>query len=175
MRNKIGRFFPTLLVTSISIATIVSPAHAGFLDGINDALRGVNNTVNSIQGTQQNAGGTLGNLTNLLGIGGKPASNAAPGDPTAQVLDIYSKWYTSVTPAEKEIVNLLTTSYAEDKPMSFGDFSKSPMYQGKDTQGKSQASAIFFKFSEVIKAVGPQKDKFLAYAFCVNGGGKNCK
>jgi hypothetical protein len=175
MRNKIGRFFPALLMTSISIATVVSPARAGFLDGINDALRGVNNTVNSIQGTQQQTTGTLGNLTNLLGIGGQPANNGAPVDSTAQVLDIYAKWYMGVTPAEKEIVNLLTTSYAEDAPMTFAAFSKTPAYKDKDAQGKSQASAIFFKFSEVIKAIGPQKDKFLAYAFCVNGGGKNCK
>jgi hypothetical protein len=176
MRNNISRLLPVILMIGVSVNAIGSPAQAGpfdFLNGINNTVNDVNNTVNGIKGTQQNTGSAIGNLTNLLGIG-KPASNNS-GDPTAQVLEVYSKWYTSVSPADKEIVNMLTTQYAEDTPMTFAAFSKTPFYKGKDAQGKSQASATFFKFSEVIKAVGPQKDKFLAYAFCVNGGGKDCK
>jgi hypothetical protein len=176
MRNNIARLLPVVLMVGVSMNTLARPAQANpfdFLNGINRTVNDVNNTVNSVKGTQQNAGGALGNLTNFLGIG-QPASNNS-SDPTAQVLEVYAKWYTSVSPADKEIVNMLTTQFAEDTPMTFAAFSKTPFYKGKDAQGKSQASATFFKFSEVIKAVGPQKDKFLAYAFCVNGGGKDCK
>jgi hypothetical protein len=176
MRTNISRLLPVVLMVGVSMSALASPVQAGpfdFLNSINSTVNDVNNTVNGIKGTQQNTGSAIGNLTNLLGIG-QPASNNS-GDPTAQVLQVYSKWYSSVTPVDKEIVNMLTTQYAEDTPMTFAAFSKTPFYKGKDAQSKSQASATFFKFSEVIKAVGPQKDKFLAYAFCVNGGGKDCK
>jgi hypothetical protein len=175
MAIDISKILPSLLTIGISIVA-TEPAHAnpfGFINDINNALGGVNNTVNSIKGTQQNAGSTLGNLTNLLGVS-QPANNTS-GDPTSQMLDIYSKWYSNVSASDKEIINWLTTQYAEDTPVNFSAFAKSPLYQGKDAQGKSQASALFFKFNELTKAVGPQKDKFLAFAFCVNGGGKNCK
>ena len=178
MKNNIGKIFPALLTISISIAAAIEPAHAnpfGFLNDINNAVSGVNNTVNSIKGTQQNTGNALGNLTNLLGISQPATNNADSGDSTSQVLDIYSKWDNNISASDKEIINWLTTQYAEDTPVNFSAFSKSPLYQGKDPQGKSQASALFFKFTELTKAVGPQKDKFLAFAFCVNGGGKNCK
>jgi hypothetical protein len=170
------KFLPVLLTIGVALTAITQPAQAGpfgFLDDINSALHGVNSTVNSIKGTQQNTSGTLGNLTNMLGIG-QPANNNS-SDQSAQLLDIYSKWYTSMTPSDKEIVNWLTTQYAEDQPITFGAFSKTPLYKGKNEQDKPKASATFFKFSEVIKAVGPQKDKFLAFAFCVNAGSTNCK
>jgi protein tyrosine/serine phosphatase len=173
---NINRFLTSTLLVCISTVTIFQPAQAGsfdFLNDINNAAKDVNDTVNSVKGTQQNTSNTLGNLTNFLGIGQVDNSNS--GDPTDRLLDIYSKWYISVSPEDKETINLLTTKYAEDTPITFADFTKSPTYQAKDTRGKSQSSALFFKFNEVVKTVGPQKDKFLAYAFCVNGGGKNCK
>ncbi len=163
------------MIISFGLTAIIRPAQAnpfGFLDDINRNVNGVNNTVNSVRGTQQNTSNTLGNLSNFLGIGQQASSLA---DPNTQILDIYSKWYTSMTPADKEIVNWLTSQYAEDMPISFAAFSKSPLYKKRSAQDKPKASAVFFKFSEVVKNVGPQKDKFLAFAFCVNGGSTNCK
>ncbi|MFM2303147.1 MAG: hypothetical protein RLZZ135_554 [Cyanobacteriota bacterium] len=177
MKNNISKILTALLTIGISIAT-AETAHAnpfGFLNDINNAVSGINNTVNSIKRTQQNTGDTLGNLTNLLGISQPANNNADSGGSTSQVLDLYFKWYNNISASDKEIINWLTTQYAEDTLVNFSGFSKSPLYQGKDSQGKSQASALFFKFNELTKAVEPQKDKFLAFAFCVNGGGKNCK
>jgi hypothetical protein len=172
--KNIAKFLPAFLILSTSLITVVKPAQAnpfGFLNDINRSINGVNDGVNGIRGTQANATGTLGNLSNLLGLS-KPET---PVDPNTQILDIYARWYVSMAPAEKEILNWLTTQYAEDKPIVFTTFSKSPLYKSMNAQTKTKASAIFFKYSEVIKAVGPQKDKFLAFSFCVNGGSTNCK
>ena len=116
----------------------------------------------------------MNNLSNILGIT-PPANNNNSTDSTAQILDIYSKWYTSMIPANQEIVNWLTTEYAEDRAITFATFSKTPLYESKSKQERLKVSVTFFKFSEVIKAVGPQKDKFLAFAFCMNSGSTDCK
>jgi hypothetical protein len=170
--NNTTKFLPALLTIGISLTTITQPAQANFefLDNINNTLNGVNTTINNVKDTQKNTSATLNNLTDLLGV--RPPVN---NDPSDQILEIYSKWYASVTPADKEIVNWLTTQYAEDRSITFGDFTKTPLYQSKSEQERLKVSATFFKFSEVIKAVGPQKDKFLAFAFCVNSGSTNCK
>jgi hypothetical protein len=174
--NYINKLLTSTLIVCSSTITIFQPAQAGtfdFLNDINHVTKDVNDTVNSVKETQQNTSSTLGNLTNFLGIGQVERGNS--GDPTDRLLDIYSKWYIGVSPEDKETINLLTTKYAEDTPITFADFTKSPAYQAKDARSKSQSSVLFFKFNEVIKNVGPQKEKFLAYAFCVNGGGTNCK
>jgi hypothetical protein len=161
-------------VVSASLIALATPAQAnpfGFLNQVNEALGGVNHTVNTVRGTGQHATGTLGNLSNLLGIA-QPSN--APADPNVQIMDIYAKWYGGMTPADKEIVNLLITQYAEDLPLTFANFSRTPLYKSKSAQDKPKASTTFFKFLDLVKAV-PQKDKFLAFAFCVNGGSSSCK
>jgi hypothetical protein len=183
----------TLLIGSIftlGISTIVSTNAARA-----DFFRDINNNINNIRGTQKNANDTAGNVTNILGIG-QPSnssnnsttninpislpttndnSNSKAGDANTQLSEGYFAWYSSLTPSDREIVKELTKKYAEDKSMTFADFAKTKYYKGKNDAAKSQASAVFFKFKETIDAVGPQKSKFLAYAFCVNGGGKDCK
>jgi hypothetical protein len=167
-----------LLVSTSWIAVSEKPAQAGpfdFLNQINSTINDVNNTVNGIKGTGANTNNALGNLTDLLGVGKSSSPAAAAADSTAQVLSVYADWYKAVSPVEKEIINSLTSEYAEQGSVNFAAFKASDLYKGKTSQEKQKASALFFKYSEVIKAVGPQKDKFLAFAFCVNGGATNCK
>lgn len=159
-----------LIATSYSIAT---PAQAGpfdFLNGINSTINQVNGTVNGVRDVHSNATGTLNNLNglgSLLGIG--------PSAPSTDLFEIYSKWYGSMPATEKEVVNVLITDFAEDKQLTFGGFKKSREYARLSPQAKSSASAIFFKFKEVSNAALPVKDRFLAFAFCLSGGGKECK
>ena len=81
-----------------------------------------------------------------------------------------------MSPAEKEIANALTSEYAEKGALDFGAFKASQLYKAvKTSQEKQAASALFFKYAEVVKVVGPQKEKFLAFAFCVNGGSTTCR
>jgi hypothetical protein len=171
-----SKIIPALLTIGISLTAITQPAQAGFgfLDDINSALHEVNSTLDSVKNAQQSTSVALNNLSNILGIA-QPTNNNNSTDPTAQILDVYSKWYTGMTPANQEIVNWLTTEYAEDRPITFGTFSKTPLYESKNKQDRIKVAVTFFKFSEVIKVVGPQKDKFLAFAFCMNSGSTNCK
>jgi hypothetical protein len=160
VKLNLVQLLPAFLV-SASLIALATPAQAnpfGFLNQVNEALGGVNHTVNTVRGTGQHATGTLGNLSNLLGIA-QPSN--APADPNVQIMDIYAKWYGGMTPAE-------------DLPLTFANFSRTPLYKSKSAQDKPKASTTFFKFLDLVKAV-PQKDKFLAFAFCVNGGSSSCK
>ncbi len=173
--NKIRTtsFLSGLALVAVSSAAIVRPAQANpfdFLNGINNTINQVNGTVNGVRDVHSNTNSTLNNiggLGNLLGIG--------PSAPSNDIRDIYASWYSTMSPSEREVVKVLVTEYAEDKVLGFSDFKKTPEYSRLSTSAKSTASAIFFKFKEVSKAAQPQKDNFLAFAFCVNGGAKKCK
>ncbi len=173
--NNTTKFLPALLTIGISLTAITQPAQAGFgfLDDINSALNDVNSTLGSVKNAQQSTSVAINNLSNILGIAQPATSNSS--DPTTQILEIYSKWYTSMTPTDKEIVNWLTIQYAEDLPIAFATFKKTPLYENSSEEDRPKIASTFFKFSEVIKTVGPQKDKFLAFAFCVNSGSTTCK
>jgi hypothetical protein len=159
----------SLVLFSLSLSAI-RPAHAGFLDGITDAIRGVNNAVDGVKDTHRSLTGTVDNLSGLgtsLGL--------LPGAPSNDIFDIYGSWYGALSPSEKEVVKALVTEFAEDKQLSFAEFKKSPEYGSLSSQAKSAANAIFFKFKGVSTAATPVKDKFLAFAFCLSGGSTKCK
>jgi hypothetical protein len=178
-------------ICTLGMLTITNPTAARA-----DFFKDINNTLNNVRGTQENANNAAVNVNNILGGGqsdnntnnptnitpisspttnNNDSSNTRSGDPNMQIYENYFSWYSGLTPTEQEIVKELTRKYAEDKSMTFADLSKSRFYKGKNEATKSQVSAVFFKFKETIDTVGSQKTKFLAYAFCVNGGGKDCK
>jgi hypothetical protein len=107
------------------------------------------------------------NLARSLGL--------APQAPSTDIFDIYSSWYKSLSPSEKEVVNALLTEYAEDKQLSFATFNKSASYATLSPNAKSKANVIFFKFKEITVVTAPIKDRFLAFAFCLSGESANCK
>jgi hypothetical protein len=108
----------------------------------------------------------LGDLGNTLGIG-----LAKDKD----IFDTYSRWYGSVDSVEKKVIKALISDYADEKQLSFDGFKKSPQYAALSSKAKSQASAIFFKFKDITAETDKQKNKFLAFAFCLGGGSTNCK
>jgi hypothetical protein len=159
-----------LISASYSIASPVQAGPFDFLNGINSSINQVNGTVNGVRDVHSNATGTLNNLSSLgslLGIGSST--------PSTDLFEIYAKWYGSMPATEQEVVNVLITDFAEDKQLTFGGFKKSREYARLSPQAKSNASAIFFKFKEVSATALPVKDRFLAFAFCLSGGGKECK
>jgi hypothetical protein len=182
MSNKLSNYVVKISALTLFVATscaaFQSPAQAnpfGFLDQINKTVNDINGTVNSVKGTTANTGNAIGNLTNFLGIG-KSESPAANADPSDQVNGAYAAWYKGMSPAEKEIANALTSEYAEKGALDFSAFKSTDLYKAAKTSQEKQAiSAMFFKYSEVVKAAASKKDKFLAFAFCVNGGSTTCK
>jgi hypothetical protein len=165
------------LLVAVSTVTISSKsAQAGpfdFIDQINGKAKELNSTVNDLRQTGENTKSAIGNLSDLLGV--RKSSTPSSADPNVQALGIYADWYKEMSPSEKEIVNVLTTEYAEKGAIDFASFKATDLYKSKPAAQKTKASALFFKYNELIKAIAPQKDKFLAFAFCVNGGGTNCK
>ena len=186
MSNKISNYAKisalAIFAATSCVALSQRPAQAGpfdFLHQINNTVREVNGTVNGIKNTNAEASSAISNLTDLLGVGksAAPAAGAAAAaDPAAQVNGAYGAWYKGMSPAEKEIANVLTSEYAEKGALDFGAFKASQLYKAaKTSREKQAASALFFKYAEVVKVVGPQKEKFLAFAFCVNGGSTTCR
>ena len=182
LSNSVRISVLTLLAATGCVALSELPAQAGpfdFLNQINNTVREVNGTVNGIKNTGAETNSAIGNLTDLLGVGksAAPAAGAtAAADPAAQVNGAYGAWYKGMSPAEKEIANALTSEYAEKGALDFAAFKATDLFKAaKTSQEKQAASALFFKYAEVVKVVGPQKEKFLAFAFCVNGGSTTCK
>jgi hypothetical protein len=157
----------SVLIT-ISSALLLVPSFRVRADIFSDLDR-INQDINGTKGKIDNAGSTINGLGKLLGVG----NNNGSGDPSTQVLYVYADWYKTMSPLDKEVVNMLTTEYAEKGSLDFAGFKATNFYRIKNTQDKQRISGIFFKFNEVIK-VAP-KDKFLAFAFCINGGSTNCK
>ncbi len=185
MSNKISNYAKisalAIFAATSCVALSQRPAQAGpfdFLNQINSTVREVNGTVNGIKNTGAETNSAIGNLTDLLGVGksAAPAAGAPAADPAAQVNGAYGAWYKGMSPAEKEIANALTSEYAEKGALDFAAFKSTDLFKAaKTSQQKQAASALFFKYAEVVKVVGPQKEKFLAFAFCVNGGSTTCK
>lgn len=158
------------IIGSIATATMLVlvtsfNARADIFSEITNIKKTVEGTKDNIQG----AGSTLGDLGKMFGIGG----NNQPTDPSAQALSVYAEWYKTMSPMEKDVVSMLATEYAEKGTLDFAGFKGTNFYKTKTIAERQKMSGIFFKFNEVAK--NAQKDKFLAFAFCVNGGGTNCK
>jgi hypothetical protein len=178
MKSRIPAIISGLVLATATSAAIVKPAQAGpfdFLNNINNTINQVNGAINGVKDTQSNANNALSGLTNLLGIGGSNSNSGSAASAANDIRDIYANWYGNMSAAEKEVVRALVNDFAEDKVTSFADFKKTSDYSRLTPQAKDSASSIFFKFSEVTKAAKPQKDSFLAFAFCMNGGSKKCK
>ena len=169
-KPKSNKMKPLNLFVSITTSTLLLlmssfRADADIFSDINNAKR----TIDGTRGNIQNTGSTISDLGKMFGIG----NNSGSGDTNTQSLSIYADWYKTMSPMDKEVVNMLATEYAERGSLDFTTFKATNFYKIKTIEDRQRISATFFKFNEVVK-IAP-KDKFLAYAFCVNGGGTNCK
>jgi hypothetical protein len=150
--------------------TAVESARADLFGDLQRGVRQVNETVDGGRDLHRSVVGgvdNLGNLARSLGL--------APQAPSTDIFDIYSSWYKSISPSEREVVNALLTEYAEDKQLSFSTFNKSASYAALSPSAKSKANVIFFKFKEISVVTAPIKDRFLAFAFCLSSESTNCK
>jgi hypothetical protein len=160
----------SLTLLGISFTAIAESARADLFGDLQGGVHQVNETINTGRDIHKSVVGgidNLGNLARSLGL--------APQAPSTDIFDIYSSWYKSISPSEKEVVNALLTEYAEDKQLSFATFNKSVSYAGLSPMAKSKANVIFFKFKEISVVTAPIKDRFLAFAFCLSSGSTSCK
>jgi hypothetical protein len=160
----------SLTLLGLSFTTIAESARADLFGDLQRGVDRVNETINTGRELHKSVVGgveNLGHLARSLGL--------APQAPSTDIFDIYSSWYKSISPSEKEVVNALLTEYAEDKQLSFSTFNKSVGYAGLSSSAKSKANVIFFKFKEISVVTAPIKDRFLAFAFCLSSESTRCK
>jgi hypothetical protein len=159
----------SLTLLGISFTTAES-ARAGLFGDLQRGIDRINETVDTARDMHKSVVGgitNLGHLARSLGLAPQPAST--------DIFDIYSIWYKSISPSEREVVKALLTEYAEDKQLSFATFNKSTSYAALTPRAKSQANIIFFKFKEISVVTAPIKDRFLAFAFCLSSESASCK
>jgi hypothetical protein len=162
-------FLSSLTLLGISF-TAAESARAGIFGDLQRGIDRVNETIDSARDMHKSVVGgitNLGHLARSLGLAPQPAST--------DIFDIYSIWYKSISPSEREVVKALLTEYAEDKQLSFATFNKSAGYAALSPSAKSQANVIFFKFKEISVVTAPIKDRFLAFAFCLSNESASCK
>ncbi len=102
---------------------------------------------------------------------GNSSSTANSGD---QIFKIYEAWYGSLSGTDKETVSWLIMQYARNQAITFETISSTEWFMKKPTTQQSQISSVFFKLQQVINASANNRDRFLAFAFCINSGNGNC-
>lgn len=173
---RLNKGLAGLLSASLALIAIQAPASAGgfggLIDSVNNTVNRVNNTVYSLDRTINGTAYTINSLSETLGLNAssnKDSINAE--DPTGQVLQVYRLWYDGMPAADRETVSWLVMQHAQNQAVTFDTVATSDWFKQKPAAQQSQAAANFFKLQNILEATAQDRSRFLAYAFCVNGGG----
>lgn len=154
------------------LVTTQAPASAGFWNVL-DSINQVTNTINYLDNTINGTAYTLNSLGNTLGLNLSDRQDSINAeDPTGQVLQVYQIWYEELPTADQETVSWLVMQHAQNQSVTFETISNSDWFLQKTPTEQSQVAANFFKLQNIIEATAQEKNRFLAFAFCVNGGGQ---
>jgi len=168
---KIKTVLTGLVSATCLLAAAQVPASAGFGDVLNTIDR-VNYSVNRLDRTINGTTYTVNSLSNTLGLNSSDTENAVTSDdPTGQVLQVYQLWYEELPAADQENVAWLVMQQAQNQDVSFETVSSSDWFLQKTPAQQSQAASNFFKLQNITEATAQEESRFLAFAFCVNGGG----
>lgn len=172
---------PTKTLTGILSASLVlvcatSPASANPFSGILNTINEVNRTIRSTDNAINQTTNNLGSLTNTLGInlGSSGNDTLNETESTDQVLQIYQIWYNGLSSVDQETVSWLVMEHARNQTVTFDTVAASEWFQQKPITEQSQVSATFFQLQEIIDASAQDRNRFLGFAFCVNGGSEAC-
>lgn len=166
---RINKGLTAFVSAACILAAAQVPASAGFGDLLNTVDR-VNNTVNRLDRTINGTAYTINSLSNTLGINADSGSINAD-DQTGQVLQVYQLWYEDLAAPDQENVSWMVMQHAQNQDVSFETVSNSDWFLQKTPTDQSQAAANFFKLQNITEATAQERSRFLAFAFCVNGGG----
>ncbi|PZO22230.1 MAG: hypothetical protein DCF25_03260 [Leptolyngbya foveolarum] len=170
---KINKILTSSLSAACLLAAVQVPASAGFGDLLNTIDR-VNYTVNRLDRTINGTAYTVNSLSNTLGLNVREGDISAD-DPTGQVLQVYQLWYEELPAADQETVAWMVMQKAQNQDISFETISSSDWFLQKTPAQQSQAAANFFKLQNITEAAAQEESRFLAFAFCVNGGAGSCE
>jgi hypothetical protein len=131
----------------------------------------IDRTNRTIDGTT----GSVDSLLDRLNLSPDAVSNSvSEAGSTEQVLEIYEAWYGTLSGDDKETVSWLVMQHARNQNVTFETISSSEWFMEKPIAEQSHVSSIFFKLQQVIDSTADDKDRFLAFAFCVNSGAEGC-
>ncbi|MGB3295784.1 MAG: hypothetical protein WBB01_22600 [Phormidesmis sp.] len=166
-----------LSATCVLLATQVSVSANPFGELLN-TVNNVNRNVNYLDRTINGTAYTINSLSDTLGLNLGSDGNsveADASDPTGQVLEVYQLWYEELPASEQETVSWLVMEHARDQDVTFDTVSSSDWFLQKPAAEQSHVAASFFKLQNIIEATAQDRSRFLAFAFCVNGGGSSCE
>jgi hypothetical protein len=191
--RRIAIVISSLTLSGLSLTALVKPAQAGFLDGIRDTINGINSTINTVEdiksqisGTSNNANnlkngliGTSNNINNSSKQSGSSNSHHSGAGQGKAIIDItsvlreYSGWVSVMGTAEKNVLKALVPLVAKKKSrVSFGYFQK----HSRLSKGEMLlAPDVFYKFDSLYfeaDEIRHDREKFMAFAYCLNNGGK---
>ncbi|MEL6352472.1 MAG: hypothetical protein AAFR58_11965 [Cyanobacteria bacterium J06627_28] len=166
---KVNKILASILSAACVVTLTQVPASAGFGDILNTVDR-INNTVNRLDRTINGTAYTINSLSDTLGINADEGAIDA-NDQTGQVLQVYQLWYEDLEPADQENVSWMVMQHAQNQDVSFETVSTSDWFLQKTPEEQSQTASNFFKLQNIIEATTQERSRFLAFAFCVNGGG----
>ncbi len=172
-KAKFAIFFGIGLSCASVISMSALPASAGFgglLDRVDDINRKIDRTDRVIERSESN----VGRIEDRLGIE-LESSEYEEDDPVGNAIAIYGEWYPDINAEEQEIVNYLILQSAQGKLSSFDEFSSSEWFMTKSSQEQAQVSSTYMNLAQILELAQPEPNRFYAFAFCVNGGGTNCR
>ncbi len=172
-------FRHSLLSATLVLALYQTAASANPFRIIEDALNTINrgaSTLDNTTNTLNRANSSVDRLLDSLGLSSDEAGNSL-GDSgsTDQVLAVYEAWYGTLSTTDKETVSWLIMQHARNQTVTFETISTTDWFMQKPIAEQSQVSSVFFKLQQVIDASADDRDRFLAFAFCVNSGAQNCE
>ena len=173
---SLGKGFAGLASVAFILLSVQYAAYANPFRGVLDAINGVNNTIQSIDSTINGTRYTVNSLANTLGVDLKSSGNSiSETESTKQVLQIYEIWYRGMSPEEKETTSWLIMEHARNRSVTFDTISTSEWFLQKPIEQQSKVGATFYKLQSIIEATAQDRNRFLAFAFCVNSSNVKCE
>jgi ABC-type multidrug transport system fused ATPase/permease subunit len=153
-------------------------ASANPFDSINDILNIVddaNRVLDRTNTTIDRTSGSVDRLFDTLNLSPDTVNTSVSGENSIdQVLRIYEAWYGTLTPNDKETVAWLVMQHARSQTMTFETLSSSEWFLQKPVDEQMQVGNVFFKLQQIIDETVNERERFLAFAFCVNSGQQSC-
>jgi hypothetical protein len=167
---------------AIVLASVLAPfaVHSPASAGLFDIIRGVNtvnnavNTVRAIQGTIEYTRDTVKGLNELLGLGNEK-DRYVKDDSVATAMGLYTDWSKALVGNDKALVQFVLMEQAGGEKTTAKIVKTFPGYDEMIRADQMKLTATYMKLAKILELAQPDEKRFMAYAFCLESGQKDCK
>jgi hypothetical protein len=166
-------FLAIALASTLVPVALQSPASAGLFD----VIRGANNAVNTvrvIQGTFEYTRATVNSLNELLGLS-NDKDRYVKDDSVATAMGLYADWSKTLVQSDRDFVQFILLEQAGGEKTSLKTVKTFPGYADLPRADQMKLSATYMKLAKILELAQPDEKRFMAYAFCLESGQKDCK